>query len=98
MQCLENSHIVYLVPHYAKIAEGSSLRSVAVARALEKSCKKLTVITPDLSERVMTEIKDKPENDGEIDLRYMRGRENYRSSFWARIRHEWAMALLTFNS
>ena len=92
MQCLENSHIVYLVPHYAKIDEGSSLRSVAVARALEKSCKKLTVITPDLSERVMTEIKDKPEQDGKIDLLYMRGRENYRSSFLARFRHEWAMA------
>lgn len=79
------------------IAEGSSLRSVAVARKLAEKCEKLTVITPDLSERTMTRRDAKPDQDGDIDIRYMHGRENYRASFWARIRHELIMAKNCFS-
>ena len=92
MPSLKQSHVVFLVPHYATIAEGSSLRSVAVARALAEKCKKLTVITPDLSERVMSKRDSKPGSDGDIEILYMRGRENYRASFWVRILHELTLA------
>lgn len=92
MPSLEQSHVALLVPHYASIGEGSSLRSVAVARELAKHCRQLTVITPDLSERALKKKEVKPDRDGEIHIKYMRGRENFRASLKARLLHELAMA------
>lgn len=92
MPSFDKSHVVFLVPHYATIGEGSSLRSVAVARKLAEKCGKLTVVTPDLRERQTSKLTVKPDRDGDIDIRYMRGRPNYRASFWSRIGHELILA------
>ena len=93
MPSLREANVAFVVPHYANTEEGSSVRSVAIARKLAEHCKSLTIITPDLSERALQKKGTLPTHDGTIKLSYMRGLRDYRNSFARRLAHEALMAI-----
>ena len=87
--------LAYIVPHYSSMDEGSSLRSVAIARFLSEDHFNVVVIAPDTVERSLKKRTDPLSLDGEIVIKYASGLQGYRKSLSKRILHE---VIISINS
>jgi glycosyltransferase involved in cell wall biosynthesis len=85
--------VAYMVPHYASLSEGSSLRSVAIARGIACEFDDVVVIAPNTRERSMEYREETTSSDGIIKIRYVSGFSVYRKSFVKRLAHEFLLGL-----
>jgi glycosyltransferase involved in cell wall biosynthesis len=90
--------LVYIVPHYSSLDEGSSLRSVAIARFLSENQYKVVVIAPDTLERSLKKRVTLSDRDGEVIIKYASGLQGYRKSFLKRLLHEVVMSINSFKT